>query len=163
MFTDLSYIVSSYREVTLLGQNTDAYGRDLSPKVTFAELLYFVHDVEGIERIRFTTSHPRYFSKRLVRACAELPKVCESFNVPFQSGDNDILKDMNRGYTVDRYRQVIAQIREEIPDASITADTIVGFPGETEEQFENSLKLMEEIQFDHVHTAAYSPRPSTPG
>mmetsp|Transcript_1273 Transcript_1273/g.3731 ORF Transcript_1273/g.3731 Transcript_1273/m.3731 type:complete len:397 (+) Transcript_1273:851-2041(+) len=152
-----------YREVTLLGQNTDAYGRDLKPRVTFAELLRTVHDVDGIERIRFTTSHPRYFTKNLAETCSELSKVCESFNVPFQSGDTDVLKAMNRGYTVERYREVIRQIREEIPDAAITADTIVGFPGETEEQFQNTLELMEEIQFDHVHTAAYSPRPNTPG
>jgi len=158
-----------YKEVTLLGQNIDAYGRDL-PGVTesgrhqhtLTELLSYVHDVPGIERIRFATSHPRYFTERLIRTCAELPKVCEHFHIPFQSGDNDILKAMSRGYTHEKYRRIINTIREYMPDASISADAIVGFPGETEEQFENTLKLVEEIGFDLLNTAAYSPRPGTP-
>ncbi len=158
-----------YKEVTLLGQNIDAYGRDL-PGVTpegrhqhtLTDLLYFVHDVPGIERIRFATSHPRYFTERLIRACAELPKVCEHFHIPFQSGDNDVLKAMARGYTVEKYRRIIQMIREYMPDASISADAIVGFPGETEEQFENTLKLVDDIGFDLLNTAAYSPRPGTP-
>lgn len=158
-----------YREVTLLGQNIDAYGRDL-PGVTetgrhlhtLTDLLYFVHDVPGIERIRFATSHPRYFTERLIRACWELPKVCEHFHIPFQSGDNELLKAMKRGYTHEKYRQIIAKIREYMPDASISADAIVAFPGETEEQFENTLKLVDEIGFDLLNTAAYSPRPGTP-
>ncbi|MFN3926170.1 MAG: tRNA (N6-isopentenyl adenosine(37)-C2)-methylthiotransferase MiaB [Pseudanabaenaceae cyanobacterium] len=160
-----------YKEVTLLGQNIDAYGRDLPAgdigtgvggKITFTDLLYYIHDIEGIERIRFATSHPRYFSSRLIRACAELPKVCKHFHIPFQSGDNEILKAMGRGYTHERYRQIIAQIRELMPHASISADAIVGFPGETEAQFENTLKLVADIGFDAVNTAAYSPRPNTP-
>jgi tRNA-2-methylthio-N6-dimethylallyladenosine synthase len=158
-----------YKEVTLLGQNIDAYGRDL-PGVTetgrhlhtLTDLLYYVHDVPGIDRIRFATSHPRYFTERLIRACQELPKVCEHFHIPFQSGDNEILKAMKRGYTREKYRQIIDKIREYMPDASISADAIVGFPGETEEQFENTLKLVEEIGFDRLNTAAYSPRPGTP-
>jgi len=158
-----------YKEVTLLGQNIDAYGRDLpgtkpngSHLHTFTDLLYFVHDVPGIERIRFATSHPRYFTERLIRACAELPKVCEHFHIPFQSGDNDVLKAMARGYTHEKYRQIIDKIRYYIPDAAISADAIVGFPGETEEQFKNTLKLVEDIGFDQLNTAAYSPRPGTP-
>lgn len=158
-----------YKEVTLLGQNIDAYGRDL-PGVTadgrhqhtLTDLLYYVHDVPGVERIRFATSHPRYFTERLIRACAELPKLCEHFHIPFQSGDNDILKAMARGYTHERYRRIIDQIRSYMPDAAISADAIVGFPGETEVQFENTLKLVEEIGFDQLNTAAYSPRPGTP-
>ncbi len=158
-----------YQEVTLLGQNIDAYGRDL-PGVTkegrhqntLTDLLYYVHDVPGIERIRFATSHPRYFTERLIHACAELPKVCEHFHIPFQSGDNELLKAMARGYTHEKYRRIIDTIRRYMPDASITADAIVGFPGETEEQFENTLKLVEDIGFDLVNTAAYSPRPGTP-
>lgn len=158
-----------YKEITLLGQNIDAYGRDL-PGVTaegrhlntLTDLLSYVNDVPGIERIRFATSHPRYFTERLIRACAELPKVCEHFHIPFQSGDNDILRAMARGYTHEKYRRIIDMIRHYMPDASISADAIVGFPGETEEQFENTLKLVEEIGFDLVNTAAYSPRPSTP-
>jgi tRNA-2-methylthio-N6-dimethylallyladenosine synthase len=158
-----------YREVTLLGQNIDAYGRDL-PGVTssgrhqhtLTDLLYCVHDVPGIERIRFATSHPRYFTERLIRACAELPKVCEHFHIPFQSGDNEILKAMARGYTQEKYRRIIDLVREYVPDAAISGDAIVGFPGETETQFENTLKLVEDIGFDQLNTAAYSPRPGTP-
>lgn len=149
-------------EVTLLGQNIDAYGRDLQPRTTFTDLLRYVHDVPGVERIRFATSHPRYFSERLIAACAELPKVCEHFHIPFQSGNNDILRAMLRGYTHERYRQIIALIRSYMPDAAISADAIVGFPGETEAQFEDTLRLVEELQFDQVNTAAYSPRPGTP-
>jgi len=158
-----------YKEVTLLGQNIDAYGRDL-PGVTpegrrentLTDLLYYVHDVEGIDRIRFATSHPRYFTERLIRACHELPKVCEHFHIPFQSGDNDILKAMSRGYTHEKYRRIIDTVRRYMPDASISADAIVAFPGETEEQFQNTLKLTEDIGFDMLNTAAYSPRPGTP-
>jgi tRNA-2-methylthio-N6-dimethylallyladenosine synthase len=158
-----------YKEVTLLGQNIDAYGRDLPGATaegrhqhTLTDLLCFVHDIPGIERLRFATSHPRYFTERLIRACAELPKVCEHFHIPFQSGDNDILKAMSRGYTQERYRRIIQMIRGYMPDASISADAIVGFPGETENQFEKTLELVEDIEFDLVNTAAYSPRPSTP-
>jgi tRNA-2-methylthio-N6-dimethylallyladenosine synthase len=158
-----------YKEVTLLGQNIDAYGRDLPGTTpegrhlhTLTDLLYYIHDVPGIDRIRFATSHPRYFTERLIRACAELPKVCEYFHIPFQSGDNDILKAMSRGYTHEKYRRIIDTIRVYMPDASISADAIVGFPGETEEQFENTLKLVADIGFDIVNTAAYSPRPNTP-
>lgn len=158
-----------YKEVTLLGQNIDAYGRDLpgvTPEgrhlYTLTDLLYYVHDVPGIERIRFATSHPRYFTERLIKACAELPKVCEHFHIPFQSGDNEILKAMARGYNQEKYRRIIDTIRESMPDAAISADAIVGFPGETEAQFENTLKLVEEIGFDLLNTAAYSPRPGTP-
>ncbi len=158
-----------YKEVTLLGQNIDAYGRDL-PGITPAgrrentltDLLHFVHDVPGIERIRFATSHPRYFTERLVKACAELPKVCEHFHIPFQSGNNDILKAMGRGYTHEKYRRIIDTVRRHVPDASISADVIVAFPGETEAQFQDTLSVMEDIVFDMVNTAAYSPRPGTP-
>lgn len=158
-----------YKEVTLLGQNIDAYGRDL-PGITaegrhqhtLTDLLYYVHDVPGIERIRFATSHPRYFTERLIRACAELPKVCEHFHIPFQSGDNEVLKRMARGYTHEKYRRIINKIREYMPDAAISADAIVGFPSETEAQFENTLRLVADIGFDQLNTAAYSPRPGTP-
>ena len=158
-----------FKEITLLGQNIDAYGRDL-PGITpegrrqhtLTDLLQFVHDVEGIERIRFATSHPRYFTERLIDACADLPKVCEHFHVPFQSGDDDVLKAMARGYTVERYRRIIDRIRDRMPDASISADVIVAFPGETDAQYRRTLDLIDEIGFDQVNTAAYSPRPNTP-
>ena len=158
-----------YKEITLLGQNIDAYGRDLPGSTpegrhqhTLTDLLYYVHDVPGVERIRFATSHPRYFTERLIKACKELPKVCEHFHIPFQSGDNEILKAMKRGYTHEKYRRIIDKIREYMPDAAISADAIVGFPGETEAQFENTLKLVDDIGFDQLNTAAYSPRPGTP-
>jgi tRNA-2-methylthio-N6-dimethylallyladenosine synthase len=158
-----------FREVTLLGQNIDAYGRDLpgiTPegrrRHTLTDLLHAVHDVRGIERIRFATSHPRYFTERLIDACADLDKVCEHFHIPFQSGDDDILRAMARGYTVDRYRRIIERIRERMPDAAISADVIVAFPGESDAQFRRTLALIEEIGFDQVNTAAYSPRPGTP-
>ena len=158
-----------FKEITLLGQNIDAYGRDL-PGITpegrrqhtLTDLLQFVHNVEGVERIRFATSHPRYFTERLIDACADLPKVCEHFHIPFQSGDDDLLKAMARGYTVDRYRRIIDRIRERMPDASISADVIVAFPGETDAQYRRTLDLIAEIGFDQVNTAAYSPRPNTP-
>jgi tRNA-2-methylthio-N6-dimethylallyladenosine synthase len=160
---------SGYKEITLLGQNIDAYGRDL-PGITpegrrqntLTDLLHHVHDVEGIERIRFATSHPRYFTERLIEACAELPKVCEHFHVPFQSGDDELLKAMARGYTTARYRRIVEQIRNLMPDAAISADAIVGFPGETDAQFRRTLELVDEIGFDLLNTAAYSPRPNTP-
>ncbi|MCP9818764.1 tRNA (N6-isopentenyl adenosine(37)-C2)-methylthiotransferase MiaB [Synechococcus sp. Cruz-9H2] len=158
-----------FKEVTLLGQNIDAYGRDL-PGITpegrrqhtLTDLLQHVHDVEGIERIRFATSHPRYFTERLIEACAELPKLCEHFHIPFQSGDDDVLKAMARGYTVERYRRILERIRSRMPDAAISADVIVGFPGETDAQYRRTLALIEEVGFDQVNTAAYSPRPHTP-
>jgi tRNA-2-methylthio-N6-dimethylallyladenosine synthase len=158
-----------YREVTLLGQNIDAYGRDL-PGITaegrrahtLTDLLREVHDVRGLERIRFATSHPRYFTDRLIDACADLPKVCEHFHIPFQSGDDDVLRAMARGYTVERYRRIIERIRQRLPDAAISADVIVAFPGETDAQFRRTLALVASIGFDQVNTAAYSPRPGTP-
>jgi tRNA-2-methylthio-N6-dimethylallyladenosine synthase len=158
-----------FKEITLLGQNIDAYGRDLPGSTadgrhqhTLTDLLYYIHDVPGIERIRFATSHPRYFTERLIQACAELPKVCEHFHIPFQSGDNEVLKAMARGYTQEKYRRIINTVREYMPDASISADAIVGFPGETEAQFQQTLDLVEAIAFDLLNTAAYSPRPGTP-
>ncbi len=158
-----------YREVTLLGQNIDAYGRDL-PGITpegrrahtLTDLLHHVHDVRGIDRLRFATSHPRYFTDRLIDACADLEKVCEHFHIPFQSGDDAILRAMGRGYTVERYRRIIERIRSRMADAAISADVIVAFPGESDAQFRRTLALVEELGFDQVNTAAYSPRPGTP-
>jgi tRNA-2-methylthio-N6-dimethylallyladenosine synthase len=158
-----------FKEITLLGQNIDAYGRDL-PGITpegrrehtLTDLLHHVHGVKGIARIRFATSHPRYFTERLIDACADLDKVCEHFHIPFQSGDDDVLKAMARGYTVDRYRRIIERIRHRMPDAAVSADVIVGFPGESDAQYRRTLDLIEELGFDQVNTAAYSPRPGTP-
>jgi len=160
---------NNFKEITLLGQNIDAYGRDLtgrfidgSDTTSLSNLLEYIHDINGIRRIRFATSHPRYFSKKLIQTCFELDKVCEHFHIPFQSGNNEILRLMSRGYTVDKYKKIIDNIRSLMPHASITADAIVAFPGETDNQFKDTLKLINDIGFDLVNTAAYSPRPNTP-
>lgn len=150
------------REIVLLGQNVDAYGRDLNPPLDLADLLHAVHEVEGISRIRFLTSHPGDLSPRVVQAVRDLPKVCEHFELPVQSGDDGVLRRMGRTYTADEYRALVAAIREAMPGAAIATDVIVGFPGETEEAFQNTYRLLEEIRFDAVHVAAYSVRPGTP-
>ncbi len=158
-----------YKEITLLGQNIDAYGRDfkadeydLTGQLTLSYLLEYIHDIKGIERIRFATSHPRYFTKELIDVCAKLPKVCEHFHIPFQSGSNTILKKMARGYTIETYKDIINYIKQTMPKSSITADAIVAFPGETNAEFEETLSIIDDIKFDLVNTAAYSPRPNTP-
>lgn len=150
------------REITLLGQIVDRYGRDLLPeRPDLGDLLRALSEVEKLDRIRFLTSHPRDFTDRVLDAVATLPKVCEHINIPVQAGDDAVLKAMWRGYTVDVYRRIVARIRERVPGCSIATDIIVGFAGETEEQFQHTLDLMEEIRFDVVHVAMYSPRPGT--
>jgi len=155
-------VEKGYKEVTLLGQNIDAYGRDMKPKKKFSDLLRAVGSVDGLKRLRFVTSHPRYMSLAVVDAVAETPVACLNFHVPFQSGSDEILASMGRGHTRDKYLQIIDRIKNRLPDASITADVIVGFPGETEEDFQQTLSLMSTVVFDSVNTAAYSPRPNTP-
>ncbi len=149
------------REVTLLGQNVDSYGQDLPGKPDLAKLLELIHPIKKLWRIRFLTSHPADMSDRIIEAVASLPKVCEHLEIPVQSGDDVILKRMVRKYTVAQYKGLIRKIREAIPGVSLATDIIVGFPGETEEQFMNTYRLLEEIRFDVVHVAAYSPRPGT--
>jgi tRNA-2-methylthio-N6-dimethylallyladenosine synthase len=132
------------------------------PKRTFADLLTFLNArLPSPMRIRYVTSHPRYFGQRVIDAVASLDKVCECFHMPFQAGDDEVLKRMRRGYTYDSYLRIISRIRKRAPDASITTDIIVGFPGETEEAFEKTLQLMEAVKFDNVNSFAYSPRPNT--
>lgn len=160
----LQLAASGYKEVTLLGQNIDAYGRDMTPRRTFADLLHFLNDnlpPDTISRIRYVTSHPRYFSERVIDAVANLDKVCELFHMPFQAGDDEVLRNMRRGYTYNSYMNIIRKIRAKAPDAAICGDVIVGFPGETEEAFQRTLDLMEEVKFDNLNTFAYSPRPNT--
>ena len=135
-----------YKEITLLGQNIDAYGRDLSPKRKFSDLLSLVGSVSGLKRVRFVTSHPRYMSKGVVDAVASHSSICNSFHIPFQSGNNKVLLEMGRGHTREKYLQIVKRVRTRIPDAAITADVIVAFPGETEEEFEDTLKLMDEVR-----------------
>lgn len=149
------------REVTLLGQNVDSYGQDLPGKPDLAQLLEALHPIKGLWRIRFLTSHPADMTERIIRAVATLPKVCEHLEIPVQSGDDLILRRMVRGYTVAQFKELVKKIREAIPEVSLATDVIVGFPGETEEQFMNTYRLLEEIRFDVVHVAAYSPRPGT--
>jgi tRNA-2-methylthio-N6-dimethylallyladenosine synthase len=149
------------REVTLLGQNVDAYGQDLPCQHTLASLLQAVHEIDGLWRIRFLTSHSADMAGELIEAVADLPKVCEHIEIPVQSGDDKILKRMLRRYTIAQYRELVAKIRERIPNVALATDVIVGFPGETEKQFMNTHDLLREIRFDVVHVAAYSPRPGT--
>jgi tRNA-2-methylthio-N6-dimethylallyladenosine synthase len=150
------------REITLLGQNVLAYGRDLSESSDFVSLLEHLQRIEGIKRIRFTTSHPRDVDDRLIEAVAQLPAVCEHLHLPIQAGHDRLLKAMGRGYTASYYLEMMEKIRGRIPDVAITTDIMVGFPGETEEEFEASLQVYEQIGFDQAFTFAYSPRPGTP-
>ena len=149
------------REVTLLGQTVEAYGHDLPDRPDLGDLLGALHAVEGIQRFRFLTSYPKDMTERIVAAVAELPKVCEYFNIPVQSGDNAVLERMRRGYTIEEYREKVELIRRIMPDAAITTDVIVGFCGETEEEFQHTYDLLAELEYDKVHVAAYSPRPGT--
>jgi tRNA-2-methylthio-N6-dimethylallyladenosine synthase len=149
------------KEVTLVGQNVDSYGHDLPGHPDLADLLNELSSIDDIARIRFLTNHPKDMSLKLIGAMASLNKVCEHLELPVQSGDNDILKAMRREYTVERYRELVHTIRRKLPQISLSTDIIVGFPGETEEQFEHSLSLVQEMRFDVVHVAAYSPRSGT--
>jgi tRNA-2-methylthio-N6-dimethylallyladenosine synthase len=149
------------KEVTLVGQNVDSYGHDLPGHPDLADLLKELSNIDDLARIRFLTNHPKDISLKLIEAMASLNKVCEHLELPVQSGDNDILKAMRREYTVERYRELVHTIRRKIPQISLSADIIVGFPRETEEQFEHSLSLVQEMRFDVVHVAAYSPRSGT--
>jgi len=149
------------KEVTLLGQNVDSYGYDLLVKSDLADLLNELNTVDGLARIRFLTNHPKDMSTRLIEAVACLDKVCEYISLPVQSGNNDILKAMRRGYTVEHYRQLITEIHSKIPRVALSTDIIVGFPSESEEQFQQTFSLLSELRFDTVHVAAYSPRPGT--
>ncbi|NIN63364.1 MAG: tRNA (N6-isopentenyl adenosine(37)-C2)-methylthiotransferase MiaB [Anaerolineae bacterium] len=149
------------REVTLLGQNVDAYGHDLPGQPDLADLLRAVHEVDGLWRVRFLTSHPNDMSERIIQAVAELDKVCEHIELPVQAGHDLTLKRMARGYTVDQFRNLVQRIRERVPGVAIATDVIVGFPGETEDHFHATYNLLAEEKFDVVHVAAYSPRPGT--
>lgn len=152
--------LSGYKEVTLLGQNVNSYGKDLG--TDFASLLRAVHEVDGIERIRFMTSHPKDLSDDLIEAMAELPKVCEHLHLPLQAGSDRILKLMNRHYTAGHYLELVEKLRKAIPDISLTTDLIVGFPQETEEDFQATLDLVKQVRFDSAFTFIYSPRKGTP-
>ena len=176
-----SFVARGTREVTLLGQNVLAYGRDLggdqaaapamvtpSPDLErgpggegFPRLLHHLSAIENLSRIRFTTCHPRDVDSRLVAAMGDLPKVCEHIHLPIQAGADRLLAEMNRGYTTDRYRKIVDELRSRLPGIAITTDIMVGFPGETEEELEESLALYQEIRFDAAFMFAFSPRPGT--
>ncbi|MCI0440589.1 MAG: MiaB/RimO family radical SAM methylthiotransferase, partial [Chloroflexi bacterium] len=149
------------REVTLLGQNVDSYGHDLPGTPDLGDLLAAVNEVEGLDRIRFLTSHPNDMSDHIIESVATLDKVCEHINLPFQAGDDEVLANMRRGYTNAQYRALIEKIRGRIPNVSLSTDLIVGFCGETDEQFQRTLDMVNDIKFDKVHAAAYSTRPGT--
>ena len=151
------------REVTLLGQNVNSYGRDLpkGQKATFAELLARMDDVDGVERIRYTSPHPKDMKEDVIRAHAELPSLCEHIHLPLQSGSSRVLKAMRRTYDRDRYMDRVRMIRDIVPDCAITTDIIVGFPGETEEEFEATLEVVEEVGYDSAFTFIFSPRRGT--
>ncbi|MEW6033897.1 MAG: tRNA (N6-isopentenyl adenosine(37)-C2)-methylthiotransferase MiaB [Chloroflexota bacterium] len=149
------------REVTLLGQNVNAYGRDLPESADLAGLLARLNDVEELERIRFLTSHPRDVSLEFIEAVASLDKVCEFMSLPLQSGDDSVLRKMRRDYTVEEYRRLAEALRSRVPGIGLSTDVIVGFPGETEEEFQHTVMAIRDLRFDTVHVAAYSPRPGT--
>ena len=149
------------REITVLGQNIDSYGQDLTPRVDLSDLLGSLNDIDELERVRFLTSHPNDMSRRIVRSIRELPKVCETINLPFQAGSNRVLADMRRGYTREQYFDKIAMIREEIPEVALTTDVIVGFGGETVAEFEETLNVLERVRFAKVHAFRYSVRPQS--
>ena len=151
------------KEVTLLGQNVNSYGRDLPPgqKTTFAELLALVDSVEGIDRVRYTSPHPKDMREDVLRAHAELPSLCEHIHLPLQAGSSRILKAMRRTYDKQRYLDRVAMIREHVPDVALTTDIIAGFPGETEEEFEETLEVVEAVRYDSAFTFIFSPRRGT--
>lgn len=149
------------KEVCLLGQNVNGYGKGLEEEINFPELLERIDPIEGIERIRFTTSHPKDLSEELIQAYSKLHKLCEHIHLPFQSGSNKILKAMRRGYTKESYLEKIGHLKEVCPSIAITADVIVGFPGEEEEDFRDTLDLMKKVQFDDLYSFKYSPRKGT--
>jgi len=151
-----------YKEVMLLGQNVNSYGKDLNPRIEFADLLIELENIGDIFRIRYMTSHPRDFNDRLIKVIAESKKICEHFHLPVQAGGNSVLKRMNRGYTKEEYIELVRKIREQIPDASITTDLIVGFPGETDDDFAETMDLLEKVRFDAAFTFVYNKRSGTP-
>ena len=154
-------VARGVKDITLLGQNVDSYGHDLRPRMDLADLLEQVNDISGLERVRFLTSHPNDMSIRILEAVRDLPKVCETINLPFQAGDDTILANMRRGYTSGQYLDKVALIKEMMPEVSLTTDLIVGFANETDEQFERSMDILRAVEFEKVHISEYSYREGT--
>jgi tRNA-2-methylthio-N6-dimethylallyladenosine synthase len=149
------------KEVTLLGQTVNSYGKFLDEPCSFAKLLSRLNDIEGIERIRFTSPYPKDFSDDVIEAIGSLPKVCPQVHLPIQVADDLLLSRMHRGYTLDQYRTVVEKLRNAVPDLALTTDIMLGFPGETDEQFENTMSFMRETRYDSAYMFAYSPREGT--
>ena len=163
IINEIENLVSKgYKEITLLGQNVNSYGKGLEPHITFAELLRKVNEIKGLERIRFMTSHPKDLSDELIDAIKDCSKVCEHFHLPVQSGSTRILQNMNRHYTKERYLEIVEKLKNNVPGIALTTDIIVGFPGETEEDFEETLDLVRKVRFDSAFTFLYSRRNNTP-
>lgn len=155
-------IAQGYKEITLLGQNVNSYGKGLTPEINFAQLLRSINDIEGLERLRFMTSHPKDLSNEVMQVIAEGDKICEHVHLPVQSGSSNLLNKMNRHYDRQQYLDLVKDIRTTIPNVGISTDIIVGFPGETEEDFAETLSLMEEVKFNLAFTYLYSKRKGTP-
>ena len=150
------------KEITLVGQTVEAYGNDLIDiKIDLGDIFEKIENINGIDRVRFLTSYPVDMTKKIISAVSDFPKVCEHFLIPVQSGSESMLKRMRRGYKISEFKEKVYNIREIMPKAAISTDLIVGFPGETNKEFSDTLKLVEEFKFDKIHTAAYSPRPGT--
>lgn len=155
-------VAQGYKEITLLGQNVNSYGKGLEEEVDFAKLLRMINEIEGLERVRFMTSHPKDLTVDVIMAIKECDKLCEQIHLPVQSGSNSILKKMNRHYTREYYLDLVKKIKEEIPGVTLTTDIIVGFPGETEEDFQETLELVKEVGYSSAFTFIYSRRNNTP-
>lgn len=155
-------ITKGYKEITLLGQNVNSYGKTLEGDMNFAKLLRRINNIEGLERIRFMTSHPKDLSQELIDTIAECSKICEHIHLPVQSGSSSILKKMNRQYDREQYLDLVRRIKKAIPNVALTTDIIIGFPGETEEDFEDTLSLVKEVEYDSAFTFIYSKRKGTP-
>ncbi len=155
-------IAAGYKEITLLGQNVNSYGKDLGLGIDFADLMAQIAQLDGDFRLRFMTSHPKDASKKLFDTIAKYPKICKQFHLPFQSGNDRVLKVMNRRYTSAQYLELVDYGRSLMPDLVLTSDVIVGFPGETEEEFEDTMKLIERVRYDALFTFIFSPRGGTP-
>lgn len=155
-------VAQGYKEITLLGQNVNSYGKGLEEDVDFAKLLRMINEIEGLERVRFMTSHPKDLTVDVIMAIKECDKLCEQIHLPVQSGSNSILKKMNRHYTREYYLDLVKKIKEEIPGVTLTTDIIVGFPGETEEDFQETLELVKEVGYSSAFTFIYSRRNNTP-
>ncbi|MEG2108137.1 tRNA (N6-isopentenyl adenosine(37)-C2)-methylthiotransferase MiaB [Clostridium sp.] len=153
---------SGYKEITLLGQNVNSYGKGLEDEISFADLLRRINEITGLERVRFMTSHPKDLNEDVIYAIKECGKLCEQIHLPVQSGSNRILKEMNRHYDRSHYMNLINLIKKEIPTVAITTDIIIGFPGETDEDFNDTLSLVNEVSFDSAYTFIYSRRNNTP-